>query len=74
MAAKTMARTRLTPQWNQSGPGRLLIGLSIVVNGMWSSATAKDKNNAPDTASAPWAKLTVCVALKMSTKPSATMA
>ena len=46
----------------------------MVVNGMCSSATMKDTKSAPIMASAPCAKLTVCVALKIRTNPRAMMA
>ena len=42
--------------------------------GISQSMRSSDANHAPISAMAPWAKFTVCVALKMSTKPRATMA
>ena len=70
-AAKARATITFSPQLIHPGPPRLLIGLSILVKGMLPSVARKLKKSAPVAASAPCAKLTVWVALKMSTKPRA---
>ena len=70
-AAKARATATFRNQRTQSGPPRLLTGLEMLVNGMWPSVTRKHTNSAPVAARAPWAKLTVWVALKISTKPNA---
>ena len=84
-AANARATMTLNDQCTHGGPPRLSRGLEMLVKGMWPArsttlspsektlrfCTRNARNSAPVAARAPWAKLTVWVALKMSTKPSA---
>ena len=70
-AANPRATNTLRIHGSHDGPPRFMRGFCTVVNGMFSSTTRNDRNSAPHIARAPWEKLTVWVALKMSTKPRA---